>query len=87
MQGILIEITFWSDEEMLEETTKMFSELKDIEYLHWEGSLIEEVNISSNVRTLAGSAQKSRHKGGVFNDIVTGYRSDKVVDNRIAPFD
>lgn len=38
MKSVLEEISFWSDEDMSKETTKMFSKLSNVKYLHFEGN-------------------------------------------------
>ena len=73
MQGIFVEITLWSDEYVMEESTDMFSKLNYIKNFHVNICFIQSVDISGNVSTVSVSTEPGRHKASIFQDHVRCY--------------
>ena len=62
MKSILVKVTLWSDEYVLEKATEMFAELDSIINLHTQGSFVEWLDIFDAVSAVAISAQECGHK-------------------------
>jgi hypothetical protein len=62
MKSVLIKVPFSPNEDMVEEPAYMLTELQNVEYFHGCICLIESVDISSYVSTIAITTQPGRHK-------------------------
>jgi hypothetical protein len=62
MKGILEKVSLWTDEYMAKEAAKMFSELSNIEDLHFKGSTWNPRSFIDNGIGSSISSEPSRHE-------------------------
>jgi len=56
MQGVLVEVALWADEDVLEESTEMLPELDSVVDLHRPCGLVEGFYVAQAVGAVAISA-------------------------------
>jgi hypothetical protein len=61
MESVLVEVTLWSDEYVLEEAAEVFAELNPVVDFHSQSGLIERLDISDTVSAVPVAAQPCGH--------------------------
>ncbi len=68
MQSIFVKVSLRSDENMLEKSSQMFSELNYVKYFHSLIGFIESENIPCQISAIPISSHPSWHEGCRQND-------------------
>ena len=68
MQSVFVKVTLCSDENMLEKSSQMFSELNDVKYFHDLVGFIKRANIPCHISAIPISSHPSWHEGCWQND-------------------
>ena len=83
MKGVFVKVPLCPNEDMVEKPANMFTKLQDVKHFHCGIRLIEIVDISSNVGTVAIATEPGGHKARSSQNKVSSNGGDSIVDNSI----
>lgn len=87
MKCVLVKIAFSPNEQMLEETAEMLTELENVINFHGVIRLVKVIDIPGEISAVSLPAEPCGHEGGLPDDKVSNDRADNIIEDRKSPLD